>query len=112
MKPLSESVTESAYQTVVEALQLGQLSPSDRIKGLLEVDVKRMLSSIPPTMQQLPTLGGELGIKEPTFAEVHQGLSGTSVLPSRSWCKEIMIGDCQMDVSIDGSSRVERVSSH
>jgi hypothetical protein len=51
-----------------------------------------------PSDALLPAVGGDLGLKPHTYAEIYEGPSGSLNLPRREWCEEIMIGDCQMDV--------------
>lgn len=99
MKPLPESVTEATYQTVLKKLGLQNLSPSNQVKALLELDAQNISSSVSPGTPLLPSLDGQMVIKEGRIAEIYQGCSCTVDLPGRNWCNEIMIGDCQMDVS-------------
>jgi hypothetical protein len=100
MQPLPGQVTESTYKTIVERLGLGALSPSERVKALVQMDSEAILSAVRPSDALLPSLGGALGIKAHTFAEIYQGTAGPLDLPGRDWCEQIMIGDCQFDVSI------------
>ncbi|OJJ05947.1 hypothetical protein ASPVEDRAFT_75159 [Aspergillus versicolor CBS 583.65] len=100
MSPLPAQVTESTYKTVVERLGLGTLSPSDRVKTLVQMDSDTVLSAVQPGDALLPSMGGALNVKPHTYAEIYKGLAGPLDLPGRSWCQQIMIGDCQFDASI------------
>jgi hypothetical protein len=63
------------------------------------MDSQELLAKIPPGVPLLPTCGGEVGVKDHTFAEIYRGPSKSLDLPGRNWCSEILIGDCQMDAS-------------
>lgn len=98
MSPLPAQVTESTYKTITERLGLSSLSPSERVKTLVQMDSDTILSAVRPSNALLPSMGGVLNVKPHTYAEIYQGLAGPLDLPGRSWCQEIMVGDCQFDV--------------
>ncbi|KAL2786639.1 Alpha/Beta hydrolase protein [Aspergillus keveii] len=100
MRPLPDQVTESTYKTIIDRLGLNTLSASERVKSLVQLDTGTVLSAVRPSDALLPSLGGALGLKAHTYAEIYQGTAGPLNLPGRGWCEEIMIGDCQFDASI------------
>ncbi|KAJ6040854.1 uncharacterized protein N7446_003830 [Penicillium canescens] len=102
MQPLPDVVSEKTYQEVIGRLGLTQLEPSARVKALVQTPTKDLLSEISPKDPLQPTLGGDLGIKSRTYAEIYEGSSELD-LPGREWCEEIMVGDSQMDASIFAS---------
>jgi hypothetical protein len=97
MQPLPEQVSEQTYKEVVSRLGLTQLEPSARVKALVQTPTKELLSAISQKYPLQPTMGGDLGIKSSTYAEIYEGSSKLD-LPGRQWCEEIMVGDSQMDV--------------
>jgi hypothetical protein len=98
MRPLPVQVTESTYKTIIDRLGLNTLSASERVKSLVQMDTGTVLSAVRPSDALLPSLGGALGLKAHTYAEIYEGTAGPLNLPGRGWCEEIMIGDCQFDV--------------
>ncbi|KAL4865049.1 hypothetical protein BDV12DRAFT_200513 [Aspergillus spectabilis] len=98
--PLPEEVTEASYKAIVGRLGLGALPTSERVKALVEMDAQELFSAIGPSGPLLPSIGGVVGSKSHTYADIYQGPSGPLDLPGRQWCDAIMIGDCQMDASI------------
>lgn len=99
MKPLPESVNEQNYEKVLHLLNLYHLPAQDRVKALHDMPVENILAALPPGLPFLPTSGGDLDLPVNNFEETYLGESQGIMHPGKSWCKEIMIGDCQMDVS-------------
>jgi hypothetical protein len=99
MPPLPDQVTELTYKTIIDRLGLGALSPSERVKALVQMESGAILSAVRPGDALLPSLGGSLGLKAYSYADIYQGMAGALDLPGRSWCERFMIGDCQFDVS-------------
>lgn len=83
--------TEIAYGAVCQALGLQDMPPHDRVQALINTPAGKILSDIGPSIPFMPVLDGEVLPKALTFADPS--------VPGTSWCKEILIGDCQMDVS-------------
>ncbi|KAL2839402.1 Alpha/Beta hydrolase protein [Aspergillus pseudoustus] len=100
MQPLPHEVTEATYKTIVDRLGLGALSPSDRVKALVQIDTQTLLLGVRPSDALSPSVGGVVDVKPHTYAEIYQGIAGALDLPGRKWCQEIIVGDCQLDASI------------
>lgn len=100
MKPLPDFVTEGAYQTIVKRLGLDGLSPSERVEALVQMESGKVLQNVLPSDPLMPSIGSELSLVAHTYEAIYQGVQGPLKLPGRSWCKQIMVGDCQMDVGI------------
>jgi hypothetical protein len=99
MKPLSPLVSEATYKAVVEALALEGLSPAERIDALKNLPAQEILTNLPPNLSFLPSLGGELDLPVDNYEAIYKGESKNKIHTGKSWCAQIMIGDCQMDVS-------------
>jgi hypothetical protein len=99
VKPLPESVNEQNYEKVLQLLDLRDLPAQDRVKTLREIPAEELLAVLPPELVFLPTSGGDLDLPINTFEEIYMGESQGCLHPGKLWCKQIMIGDCQMDVS-------------
>jgi hypothetical protein len=98
MKPLPDFVTEGAYQKIVKRLGLDDLSPSERVEALVQMESEKVLQNVLPSDPLMPSIGSELSLVAHTYEEIYQGVQGPLKLPGRNWCKQIMVGDCQMDV--------------
>jgi hypothetical protein len=88
------------YDLTIRALGLKDLSPEERIKSLLAIPHERILESLPPAISFLPLIDGDLFPAAMTFEELSSPKQeNLSLLPGFSWCKSLLIGDCQFDVS-------------
>ncbi|KAI2479128.1 PnbA Carboxylesterase type B [Pyrenophora tritici-repentis] len=101
MKLIPDSMTEAAYQQVVEALGLADKSPEDRIKALLSVPVDDLWQKVPMSAPMQPSIDGDIVPGSPDFLTVSsQKESSVFKMPGRKWCKAFMIGDSKLDGSI------------
>lgn len=96
MKPLPSFVYEATYKTVMENLGLGSASASERVKALLEISPDELLAKTPPSLPLFPVCDGDLIPVHNSFEDI---ASQKQTLPGKLWCKSILIGDCQFDVS-------------
>ncbi|EFQ87185.1 hypothetical protein CFE70_001165 [Pyrenophora teres f. teres 0-1] len=100
-KPLPESVTEEAYQQVIEAFGLPDKSPKDRIKTLLSAPVDDLWQKVPMSAPMQPSIDGDIIPGSPDFLTVSsQKESSGFRMPGRKWCKAFMIGDSKLDANI------------
>lgn len=99
LKPLPQAVNEQVYEKVLHLLNLHDLPAQDRVKALETMPAEKILASLPPEIPFLPSSGGDLDLPTNNYEEIYRGESGSLMHPGKSWCKQIMIGDCQMDVS-------------
>jgi len=99
MKPLPPPVSEFAYSSVIDMFGLKGLSGSERIKALLELPAEKLLS-VPPNIPLMPVIDGDLIRNTLDFAHVSSKEDSSELdMPGRKWCKDLLIGDCQFDVS-------------
>lgn len=104
VKPLPLPVSEFVYASVVKALDLENLSGPERVKAILEIPIKDLLEKIPPTMPLMPVVDGDIIPGVPTFSQISDKAEDpTYPIPGKQWCKSLMIGDCQFDVSRQSS---------
>ncbi|EAW06756.1 putative carboxylesterase [Aspergillus clavatus NRRL 1] len=98
IQPLPCDVHEQNYQQAISALRLADLSPQERIQALLKIPGKELLAKIPPSVLSAPAIDEDMVLSFPTYTQV---ASKNSNIPrGKSWCKDILIGDAQMDASI------------
>lgn len=96
VKPLPLSVHDQFYASAILALGLDRLEAAERVKQLYAMPHEK-LSQIPPTVPSCPVLDGDYCREMPSFDALRGGISSTL---HRGWCKELLIGECEMDVSM------------
>lgn len=98
MAPVPLEQADAAYAGVIAALGLDDLSPEDRIAKLRTIPVEEIIRKVPASIPNRPVIDGALFPKALSSVDVK---SPTAVdrIPGKGWCEELMIGDCQADVS-------------
>lgn len=100
LRPLPPSVAEFAYASVLKALDIENLSGPERVKFLLESPIEKLIESIPPSIPLMPVIDGDLIPAVGTLSQISNKTNDpTWPMPGRQWCKSLMTGDCQFDVS-------------
>ena len=94
MHPLPAFVHEQNYKTILEAFSINHLSPSERIDALLYMPSQEFIERLPPNVTLLPILDEDIIPSGLSFSGIEKGQNF-----SQGWCKEMLIGDCKMDVS-------------
>jgi hypothetical protein len=97
LKPLPPQVTETTYTAVVNTLGLTAMTPEKRIEALKEATAGDLLAAT-ENLPMLPVIDGDLITVPATFS---QWPFKKNLLPGIDWCESIMIGDCEMDVSME-----------
>jgi hypothetical protein len=101
-KPMTAEEEEKSYKGVLDALEIKGKSPEERVKALIETPFERFLT-IPRSVGWAWCVDGDFVDKTLTHAEL-AALSGqtsafTSAIPAAASVKDLVIGDCQLDVS-------------
>jgi hypothetical protein len=96
--PLPLSVHEQGYQDAIKAWGLADKTPEERIKALLETPAQDLITKLPPSVPTALAIDGDLIPNGPTFAEI--GDKAKPYPKGHIWCKELLIGDAQIDVSV------------
>lgn len=100
LKALPLSVCEFAYASVVKILGLENLSSENRVKKLLEMPIEDLNKIIPRSTPLMPVMDSSIILGAATFSQVLNKLDEPILpMPGRHWCKNLMVGDCQFDVS-------------
>lgn len=98
-KPLPAEAAEGAYQKVVEAFGLADMSSEERIQALLKVPIDDLWQKVPQGTPLAPVLDGELVEGVPNFVNVSSKEDDPSfTIPGRKWCSSMMIGESKLDV--------------
>ncbi|KAF2467467.1 carboxylesteras-like protein [Lindgomyces ingoldianus] len=100
-KPIPLTAAESAYQSVIQAFELADKSPEDRINALLTIPVDELWQKVPRTIPLIPVIDGDTVPGEPNFVTVaSQDDDPNFPIPGRKWCASLMIGESQLDANI------------
>jgi len=99
-RPLPVEVSEIAYASAYKALDLDNLSGPDRVKALLNVSVEHLLTKVPSDVPLMPVIDEDILAEAATYSQVKNLTNDdTLFLPGKDWCEDLLIGDCQFDVS-------------
>jgi hypothetical protein len=86
------------YQTVLEKLEISDLSAEERVTAILTMPVEDILSKVPPGLPLFPVIDGKTVPVLPTFSDIVDTSSTT--IPGKKWLKGLFIGDSQLDVRL------------
>jgi hypothetical protein len=113
-KPLPPPVSEFAYASVIEALGLQTHSEHDRVDALLKVPVGKILALFPPfSLPLMPVVDGDLIPGPVSFPQISSKVDQPGFsLPGKKWCEELLIGNCQFDVSARDYYSFYRILKH
>lgn len=96
-EPQSYELHEQNYQQAIAALGLSDATAEERLQVLLETPGQVLVSKIPPSVFSTPAIDGDMVLSTTTHDETSD--KNSNIPKGKSWCKELMIGDAQMDVS-------------
>lgn len=96
--PLPYDLHEQNYARAMAALGLSNANVEERLTALLETPGDELISKIPPSVQSVPAVDGDIVLSVPTQAQAAD--KDSAVPKGKRWCKDLMIGDAEMDVSI------------
>jgi len=89
------------YDGVCAAHGLSDISSKERLAAIEKIPSLDLFLKVPPSIPSLPMLDGDLVTAAPTFASAEEWSgTGKAEFPGLEWCKEVFIGDSQMDVRI------------
>nr|OQO31630.1 hypothetical protein B0A51_00782 [Rachicladosporium sp. CCFEE 5018] len=99
MRPLPTAATEATYSRAVQALGFSELSASETVARLCNMDGQEMRGNLMKAgVFAFPSVDGEIAPSEVTWTNV---MDGSLPLKGREWCEAIVIGDCAFDGSIN-----------
>lgn len=59
---------------------------------------QKTIASLPPGLRLVPSTEEDLALPLDTFEFVYKEESQGKTHPGKSWCEQILLADCQMDV--------------
>ncbi|KAK6371450.1 hypothetical protein LTS17_008700 [Exophiala oligosperma] len=96
---LPRVVSEDVYSTIAAALNVDKLSAEERVNYILNCPMEELYSKLPPGLPLIPVVDDDLVKALPTYKQTLK-YGPTEMLPGMTWCKRLLIGDCQFDGSI------------
>lgn len=91
---------ETAYTSVLKALNPGELPPKQQIDLLLETPIEDFLAKVGRRFPMGPLIDGDSIPAGTTFRSLRSPDELVKLFPGLHNCKRIVMGDCQMDVSV------------
>ncbi|KAJ5159476.1 uncharacterized protein N7482_006480 [Penicillium canariense] len=98
VQALPYEVHEDNYEKAMAQLGLADASAEDRIKALLDMPGQELVAKLPPSILFVPALDGDIIYPGVTYAEL--GRLQSKVFSGKHWCKDLLIGDAEIDASI------------
>jgi hypothetical protein len=98
IKALSYDEHEKNYTAAIAALGLSTSSPDERVKAILDMPGSELISKLPPSISPSPAVDNDIVLPGVTYAEI--GNTQSTLLPGKSWCSNLLIGDAEMDVCV------------
>jgi hypothetical protein len=99
LQPIPPFLPEVVYSSVIKSLDAEGLSSEERIKKLLDLSNHELATLVPPGLPLLPVVDNDLIPGNLNFTQVSSKENPSISQPGRNWCEELLIGDCQFDVS-------------
>lgn len=94
---LPAEVAEGTYASVLEKLGITGGSPEERIRKLKDTGRQDWVTKLGPGLALSPVADED----EKTAPFYQAGVPEDAVsVPGSEWCPRIMLGDCEMDVSL------------
>lgn len=90
-------VAESTYASVLEKLGMTDDLPAERVRKLKETNRTDWVTKLGPGIALSPV--ADVEEKKAPFYQIGVPEEDTSP-PGSDWCPRIMLGDCEMDVSL------------
>jgi hypothetical protein len=104
IKAKQPGVAEKHFTMALELLDLngkGQnISKGEQVKALLGASTDDILEKIGRKIPFGPIVDGDRIPRATTFSAMADDSETGKLFPGMTWCKRIMVGDCQMDVRV------------
>lgn len=87
---------EENYKKAMVALGLAEVSAHTRVQALINMEGHELVSKLPPSILTAPAIDSDLVQRGVTYFEL--GELNSKILAGNEWCRELLIGDAEMDV--------------
>lgn len=100
LPPLQPHTAETAYALHLKALDIQDLPAEERVQDIVHGPVARLWTNIAPGASLRPVIDNDVICRGPTHKDFATGsVQVEAVLPGVKWCRRVLLGDCQSDVS-------------
>jgi len=99
MLPIPKVVAEASYETVIAGYGLKDLSPKERLEGLLKLPQEKLLD-VPFGANMMSCVDGTEIVAPIDLKVVLNRDEFAKAAPGNQWCEELMIGYCLLDSMI------------
>ena len=100
MKPLPPFVADFAYKSVLQKLDIdGSLTSREQLDKLMSISTEDILAKVTPDVPLFPIIDGDVITSPAEFSPFESPSKLPKSWPGVEWCKRVMLGDCQFDVS-------------
>lgn len=109
ISPIPPHVAEIAFASVTKGLGIEKLSPSDQVKALLEMpaaELQAKTADVPAPITMVVDNDVVKGVT--TYDILSKPQEVARLFPGTHWCKTIMSGDCQLDVSLEWGPNMQK----
>lgn len=96
LQALPNIAHEENYEKAMAALGLSDAPAQERVKALLEMPGEELVAQLPPGITFAPALDGDLILPGTTYTEIAK--PGSSFLPGKEWCQDLLVGSNEIDV--------------
>jgi hypothetical protein len=104
MKPIPLEVADGAFDTAMERLELEQTTPfEEQLQALLKRPVEDLATKL-VGVPTYPCVDGDVVPAFTAFRTLFDPDSALKQFPGMKWCKRVLFGDCQFDVSLHFTS--------
>lgn len=98
LKPLEASA--ASYQSVAKALGVADLPTKEKLQRIIETPIEPFMASVGRKFPLGPLVDGETIPTVTTYKALGNSEEFLTLFPGLKHCNRLMMGDCQMDVSI------------
>lgn len=98
-------LAETSYSSVLGVLGATDLSPKEQLQKVLDTPSEEIVERVGRKFPMAPLIDGESIPVQTTFNSLSDEAQIAKLLPGLRHCKRLLVGDCQLDVSIDQQER-------
>lgn len=100
LRPRRTERVHGAFKSLVSDLGLGDLQPEVQVQKIVETAKDPAIAHLGRKFGLGPVVDGDLVPCPTTHAELAKHSKAAQLFPGMRHCRRILMGDCQMDVSM------------
>jgi len=98
LPPAPAQAAETLYAVVTEKFGIKEPSPEAQVKAFLDLPIADLSTKI-MGLRIPPTVDDDIIRVIPSYKALYDPDGASKLFPSMKWCKRMLAGDCQLDVS-------------